>query len=147
MPVLPDGVAAFLKGTTIEPRISLITLGVDDLERAVAFYRDGLGLPTEGITGDICFFKLNGAWLSLWGRTLLAAEGKVELGSGFGGIVLAHNVKTRELVDEVLDRAEHAGAEITARPVDREWGGYSGYFRDLDGHVWEIAWNPYFPLA
>jgi uncharacterized protein len=130
----------------MEPRISLITLGVDDLNRAVAFYRDGLGLPTEGITGDICFFKLNGTWLSLWGRSQLADEGKVELGSGFEGIVLAHNVRSREVVDEIIDRAESAGAEITARPVDREWGGYSGYFRDPDGHVWEVCWNPYFPL-
>lgn len=130
----------------MEPRLSVITLGVDDLQRAVAFYRDGLGLPTEGITGDICFFKLNGAWLSLWGREQLAHESQVALGGTYEGITLAHNVRGHEDVDRLIDQAERAGAEITARPVEREWGGYSGYFRDPDGHVWEICWNPYYPI-
>jgi catechol 2,3-dioxygenase-like lactoylglutathione lyase family enzyme len=131
----------------MEPRISIITLGVDDLGRAIAFYRDRLGLPTDGPTGDICFFKLHGAWLSLYPRDLLAEDGGVEIAGGWGGITIAHNVRDKESVDAIITLAEEGGAEITDRPHDREWGGYSGYFRDLDGHLWEVCWNPYFPIA
>jgi uncharacterized protein len=129
----------------MEPRITLLTLGVDDLERSLAFYRDGLGLPTEGIEQDVVFFKLHGAWISLYANTSLTED--VGLGprvDGFAGITIAHNVRTREEVDALLDRAERAGATRPSPAREAHWGGYIGYFADPDGHVWEIAWNPHF---
>lgn len=129
----------------MEPRITLLTLGVDDLARSLAFYRDGLGLPTEGIEQDVVFFKLRGAWLSLYANTSLARD--VGLGprvDGFAGFTIAHNVRTREEVDALLDRARRAGATIPSPAREMDWGGYVGYFVDPDGHVWEIAWNPHF---
>ena len=129
----------------MEPRISLITLGVESLERSLAFYRDGLGLSTDGIEQDVVFFKLQGAWLSLYGRPSL--ERDVGLGpraEGFGGITIAHNVRTREEVDALLQRAQDAGATLPRPAAETHWGGYVGYFADPDGHVWEIAWNPHF---
>ena len=129
----------------MEPRITLLTLGVDDLERSLAFYRDGLGLPTEGITQDVVFFKLQGAWLGLYANDSLARD--VGLGSkveGFAGFSIAHNVRTREEVETLLERARQAGAAITSLAKETHWGGYVGYFSDPDGHVWEIAWNPHF---
>lgn len=129
----------------MEPRITLLTLGVDDLERALVFYRDGLDLPTEGIEQDVVFFKLRGAWINLYGNDSLARD--VGLGpraDGFGGITIAHNVRTREEVDALLDRAKRAGATIPSPARETDWGGYIGYFADPDGNVWEIAWNPQF---
>jgi uncharacterized protein len=133
----------------MEPRISLVTLGVGDLERAIRFYRDGLGWPTSGASGaDVCFLRTSGAVLSLYPREELAKDAQVSAdGSGFGGITLAHNVATREEVDEALAAAERAGATILKPAQMAEWGGYSGYFADPDGHPWEVAWNPWFPLG
>ncbi len=134
----------------MKPRVSFITLGVDDLDRAVAFYRDGLGLATDGIVGKefehgaVAFFDLEGGLcLALWARTSLAHDAGVAPGpSSATEMALAHNVRTREEVDAVLRQAERAGARITKPPGATFWGGYTGYFQDPDGHLWEVAWNP-----
>ncbi len=133
----------------MEARISLITLGVGDFERARRFYRDGLGWPMSGASGeDVAFFRTGGVVLALYPRPLLAADAHLSPdGSGFGGIALAHNVATREAVDAVLAEAVAAGATLLKPAVDAEWGGYSGYFADPDGYPWEVAWNPHFPLG
>ena len=134
----------------MEPRITLLTLGVADLPRAVRFYRDGLGWPTtyeEG--GEIAFFQTAGTRLSLYPLKHLAADISPNLPptrSGFGGITFAHNVRTKPEVAEVLAQAERAGARIIKPAHDASWGGHSGYFCDLDGYYWEVAWNPHNPL-
>ncbi len=130
----------------MEPRISIITLGVSDLPRAVKFYRDGLGLPLlDENTESIAFFKNRGAWLSLYPRESLAADAGIDTqGSGFSGVTLAHNVRSREEVDALLGVAVNAGATLVKPAQDAFWGGYSGYFADSDGYLWEIAWNPHF---
>jgi catechol 2,3-dioxygenase-like lactoylglutathione lyase family enzyme len=131
----------------MEPRISIITLGVADLERATRFYRDGLGLPHDSQSQGISFFPLKGTWLALYPRHALAADANQDpKGEGFSGITIAHNVRSKDEVDHLLARAEAAGGAIVKHAQDAEWGGYSGYFADPDGHLWEIAWNPYFPL-
>lgn len=131
----------------MKPKISLITLGVADLERAAKFYRD-LGFPTEGDNEGVVFFKLEGTWLSLYPREKLAEDARVSPeGSGFPGITLAHNVKTKEEVREVLLLAERSGGKIVKEAEDVFWGGYSGYFSDPDGHLWEVAWNPFMDLT
>lgn len=134
----------------MDARITLITLGVSDLERAVAFYRDGLGLPSEGIVGRefehgaVAFFPLSGGLrLALWAQADLAHDSGLPMTPvSATAFCLAHNVVRREAVDEVMDQAERAGAEIVKRAEDTFYGGYAGYFRDLDGHLWEVAWNP-----
>lgn len=132
----------------MKPHISIITLGVSDLERSTAFYRDGLGLPTHGDFPGITFFKLNGTWLGLYPKEELAADAKVPShGSGFTGITLAHNVPSKADADALLKEAEKAGAKIVKPAQDTDWGGYSGYFSDPDGYLWEVAWNPHFDLA
>lgn len=133
----------------MEPYISLITLGVTDLERALRFYRDGLHWPISGASGgDVAFFHTGGVVLALYPRTLLAADARLsDTGSGFGGIALAHNVPSREQVDRVLAEAAAAGGSILKPAEEAEWGGYSGYFADPDGYPWEVAWNPGFPLS
>ena len=131
----------------MEPRISLITLGVKDLGRSVRFYREGLGLPLRegGDVNVVAFFQTQGTWLALFPREALAADaGVVAEGGGFAGFTLAHNVRTREEVDETLNEAEAAGARLVKAAGDTDWGGYSGYFADPDGHLWEVAWNPHF---
>jgi catechol 2,3-dioxygenase-like lactoylglutathione lyase family enzyme len=131
----------------MDPRISIITLGVEDLERSISFYRDGLGLPQREGPSGIAFFTTSGTWLSLYPRKKLADDARVDdAGSGFRGFTLAHNVKTRVEVDLLIERAENAGAQILKRPQDVEWGGYSGYFQDPDGFLWEVAWNPHFTV-
>jgi catechol 2,3-dioxygenase-like lactoylglutathione lyase family enzyme len=131
----------------MEPRISIVCLGVADLARATAFYRDGLGLPTDGDHEDITFFKLRGTWLSLYPRELLAKDAEVSpQGSGFARFTLAHNVRSKEEVDRVLADAVRAGAKLVKPAHDAFWGGYSGYFSDPDGFLWEVAWSPTFPL-
>lgn len=133
----------------MDPYISIVTLGVADLERALRFYRDGLGWPLSSAGGgDIAFLRTGGVVLALYPRTLLAADARVaDVGTGFGGITLAHNVHSDEAVDRVLAEAVAAGATLL-KPAERaEWGGYSGYFADPDGYPWEVAWNPYFPLG
>ena len=130
----------------MEPRISIVTLGVEDLPRAVEFYHDGLGLPLhDENTESIAFFENRGTWLALYPNDALAEDVGVEASrNGFSGVTLAHNVRTREEVDAVLDEAVAAGARLVKPANDTFWGGYSGYFADLDGHLWEVAWNPHF---
>lgn len=133
----------------MEPRVTLITLGVRDLLRSVAFYRDGLGFPlSSASTGDVAFFRLQGLALGLYPRHLLAEDAAVpDTPPGFSGITLAHNVPERDQVDETLVHAARAGATITKPAEDAFWGGRTGYFADPDGHLWEVAWNPGLPLG
>ncbi len=134
----------------MKPQIKVITLGVNDLERSLGFYRDGLGLPTKGITGSefedgaVVFFNLNDDLiLALYPRTSLAKDGKVPVGQPSSAeFSIGHVVRSREEVDAILLQAQKAGAHITDPAHDRFWGGYSGYFQDPDGHLWEIAWDP-----
>ena len=132
----------------MEPRISIITLGVSDLNRSIIFYRDGLGLPTTFKDGDgIAFFQLKGAWLALYPSDALAEDaGLPPQRNRFGGFTLAQNVQSKEDADKVISLALTAGAQLLKPAADTFWGGYSGYFADPDGHPWEIAWNPFFPL-
>ena len=132
----------------MEPRISIITLGVTDLPRSVEFYRDGLGLPlVDENTESIAFFKCRGTWLALYPREALAEDAGVATeGSGFSGVTLAHNVLTRKEVDALLETAVAAGATLVKPAQDTFWGGYSGYFADPEGYLWEIAWNPFFTI-
>ena len=134
----------------MEPRITLITLGVADLPRAVRFYRDGLGWPTTYREGEpVAFFATAGTRLSLYSLEGLAADISPDLRperAGFSGITLAHNVRTREEVAQTLALAERAGGRIVKPAQDVFWGGHSGYFADPDGHYWEVAWNPGNPL-
>ncbi len=131
----------------MKPHISLVTLGVRDLEKATAFYR-ALGWQTHGDFGGVSFFELKGAWLSLYPRDDLARVAEVSSeGDGFRAFTLAHNVASKEEVDVVLQLAQSVGATIQKTARDAEWGGYSGYFADLDGFLWEVAWNPYLDLT
>ena len=128
----------------MKPRISLITLGVKNLEKSVRFYRDGLGFPQMESPPSVAFFTLNGTWLGLYSREALAEDAMVPAeGSGFGGFALAHNVTSETEVDEVLEQAVAAGATLTKAGQKVFWGGYSGYFKDPDGHLWEVAHNPF----
>lgn len=125
--------------------ITLVTLGVADLDRAIEFYRD-LGLPLREREPDdpIAFFDTEGAVLALFPRERLAEDATVPVeGDGFAGITLAHNVDDEAAVDAVLDEAEAAGAEVVKPGQAADWGGYSGYFADPDGHLWEVAYNPF----
>lgn len=132
----------------MQPRISLITLGVSDLERATHFYRDGLGFPVHGDYEGVTFLKLRGTWLSLFPREALARDaGLPSDGNGFRGFSLAHNVASKTEVDAVMQQAADAGATIVKPAQDAFWGGYSGYFQDPDGFLWEVAWNPDFDLT
>lgn len=138
----------------MKPHITLITLGVLDLQRSLTFYRDGLGLPTSGIVGTefedgaVVFFKLDGGLiLGLWPRPALLKDANLAADEQVVDRVpatfsLAHNLGSKEEVDQVMRQAADAGATITAPAHDREWGGYSGYFEDPDGFLWEVAWNP-----
>ena len=131
----------------MDPRISIITLGVSDLARSVAFYRDGLGLPKRDGPDSIAFFDLKGTWLGLYPRDDLADDVTVPAaGSGFPGITLAHNVSSPEEVDRTLAEAVAAGATLVKPGQEVFWGGYSGYFADPDGFYWEVAWNPHFEI-
>ena len=131
----------------MEARISLVTLGVVDLSRAAAFY-EALGWrASPASTDEVVFFQANGLALAIYDRAALAADAGVpDDRAGFSGIALAHNARSREEVDAIFDEAIRAGAEPTASPEDTAWGGYSAYFTDPDGHLWEIAWNPFFAL-
>jgi catechol 2,3-dioxygenase-like lactoylglutathione lyase family enzyme len=129
----------------MKPRISMITLGVRDLARAVQFYEEGLGFPRVDSPPEVAFFTLNGTWLGLYGREALAKDATVSSeGSGFESFALAHNVHSEAEVEEVIAQAARAGATIVKQPEQVFWGGYSGYFADLDGHLWEVAYNPHF---
>src|SRR5947209_5317600 len=126
--------------------VSLITLGVADLDRARAFYL-ALGWTPAWEVEETVFFRANGVVLVLWGRQKLAEDMGIDDSSdGWGGIALAHNVGSREEVERIVDQARGAGAAITRAPAETFYGGYAGGFRDPDGHVWEIAHNPGFPL-
>lgn len=129
----------------MNPRISMITLGVRDLAAAVKFYEQGLGFPRKPSPPEVAFFTLNGTWLALWGREALAADAKVLAeGRGFNAFSLAHNVNSPAEVDEVVTQAVKAGAKLLKKPQKTDWGGYAGYFADPDGHLWEVAHNPHF---
>ncbi|WP_275100378.1 VOC family protein [Sedimenticola hydrogenitrophicus] len=129
----------------MKPRISMITLGVRDLQASVRFYEQGLGLPRMESPPEVAFFTLNGSWLALFGREALAEDAQVSPeGSGFAGFALAHNVESEAEVDQLLAQAVAAGATLAKPGQKVSWGGYSGYFKDPDGHLWEIAHNPFF---
>lgn len=129
----------------MKPRISMITLGVRDLARAVRFYEEGLGFPRMDSPPEVAFFTLHGTWLGLYGREALAEDAKVSAeGGGFESMTLAHNVHSEAEVDEVMALATRAGATVVKQPEKVFWGGYSGYFADPDGHLWEVAYNPHF---
>jgi uncharacterized protein len=134
----------------MKPRITVITLGVDDLDRAVKFYKDGLGLATDGIVGKefeygaVAFFDLqSGLKLALWPRKSLAHDSGLSVDApGLTSMCLAHNVRAKEEVDTVMAEASKAGANIVKPAQSTFYGGYSGYFSDLDRHLWEVTWNP-----
>ena len=134
----------------MKPRLTVLTLGVDDLERAVRFYRDGLGFPTKGIVGAefehgaVAFFDLeSGVRLALWPRKSISHDtGLPESEPSPTDLTLGHNVSSKEEVDRVMSQARQAGAHEVKPARDTFWGGYAGYFQDPDGHVWEVVWNP-----
>ena len=138
------------RAALMKPRITLITLGVDDLEKAVRFYRDGLGLKSEGIVGKefehgaVAFFDLQaGLKLALWPRSSLAHDAGIGVeGKSRTEFSIAHNVSSRAEVDSVMAQAAKAGAVIVKPAQETFWGGYAGYFQDPDTHLWEVAWNP-----
>jgi len=128
----------------MKPRISMVTLGVADIARSVRFYKEGLGFPLKDATPEVAFFSLNGSWLGLYGREPLAVDAAVPAeGNGFSGIALAHNVTSEDEVEAVLTQAAAAGATLTKPAQKAAWGGYHGYFKDPDGHLWEVAYNPF----
>ncbi len=129
----------------MEPRISVLTLGVADVGRARAFYQ-ALGWTGESPDGEVVFIQVGPMVLALWDRALLAADSTMTDAGGWGGVTLAHNVRSPEEVDAVLAEAEAAGAAIGRSGAATEWGGYSGVFVDPDGHPWEVAHNPYWIL-
>ena len=134
----------------MKPRITVLTIGVEDLKRSLSFYRDGLGLKTEGIVGEefeygtVAFLDLeNGMKLALWPRKSIAHDSGLMLQHPSSTeLTMGHNVTSKQEVDEVLAQAKQAGAKIVKPAQDTFWGGYSGYFQDPDGHLWEVAWNP-----
>jgi catechol 2,3-dioxygenase-like lactoylglutathione lyase family enzyme len=134
----------------VKPRITLITLGVDDLERSLRFYRDGLGLKTDGIVGGefehgaVAFFDLQaGLKLGIWPRKSIAHDTGLPLGHASSTeFTIGHNVASKAEVDAVMQQASKAGAVIVKLAHDTFWGGYAGYFQDPDGHLWEVVWNP-----
>jgi uncharacterized protein len=131
----------------VEQRLSLITLGVSDLPRARVFY-EALGWRTGAEPGDdVVFFQTPGAIVALWDRARLAEDSGVQDRGGFGGVTLAHNVRSAVEVDRVMEEARRAGAMITREAAETFWGGYSGAFADPDGHPWEIAYNPRWELG
>ncbi|MBI5430475.1 MAG: VOC family protein [Nitrosomonadales bacterium] len=138
----------------MKPRITVITLGVDDLERSLAFYRDGLGLPTQGIIGRefehgaVAFFDLSaGIKLAVWPRTSLARDTGIAIGQpNATEFTIGHNVASKQEVDAVMEQARLAGAVIVKPARPTFWGGYAGYFQDPDQHLWEVVWNPQFDI-
>lgn len=134
----------------MKPKISIITLGVRDFARSLAFYREGLGFTTNHYTEgeEHVMFELEGSWLSLYPRGALAEDAAVpDDGAGFCGITLAHNVASAAEADAVFAHAVSAGAKPVKTPQAVFWGGYSGYFADPDGYLWEVAYNPFTDLS
>ena len=139
----------------MKPRITVVTLGVDDLERSLKFYRDGLGLRTEGILGTefehgaVAFFELqHGLKLAIWPRKSLAHDSGLPPGAPSATeFSIGHNVASKAEVDALMAQAKGAGATIVKSAQDTFWGGYAGYFQDPDQHLWEVVWNPQWPLA
>ena len=139
----------------MKPRITVITLGVDDLEKSLAFYRDGLGWPTQGIVGRefehgaVAFFDLQGGLkLALWPRRSIAHDADISLQSpSVTELTIGHNVNSEKEVDAVMEQAKAAGAKIVKPAENTFWGGYGGYFQDPDGHLWEVVWNPQMKIA
>lgn len=134
----------------MDPNITVITLGVDDLERSFRFYRDGMGLPSEGIVGQefehgaVAFFDLAlGLRLAIWPRESISQDSGLAIGSPSAmEFTLGHNVSSKAEVDAVMQEAAQAGATVVKSAQDTLWGGYAGYFQDPDGHLWEVVWNP-----
>jgi len=138
----------------MKPRVTVITIGVDDLERSLAFYRDGLGFPTQGIFGTefehgaVVFLELQpGLKLALWPRASIAHDTGLARGAPSATeFTLGHNVASKQEVDAVMEQARQAGATIVKQAHDTFWGGYGGYFEDPDRHLWEIVWNPHWKI-
>lgn len=131
----------------MEQRLSVVTLGVADVAASRSFYRRLGWTPSAAAGGDdIAFFQLGGVVLALYGRAALAGDAGLAPGQGFGGVTLAYNARSKDQVDATLAAAERAGARILKPAQEVFWGGYSGYFADPDGHPWEVAWNPHFPI-
>ena len=129
----------------MDPRISMVTLGVSDMAAAVKFYEEGLGFPKMESPPTVAFFTLNGSWLGLYNRDSLAEDANVSAeGSGFNDFAFAHNVASETEVNQVIENAVSAGATLVKTPQKVFWGGCSGYFKDLDGHLWKVACNPFF---
>lgn len=129
----------------MKPRISMITLGVNDINASIQFYEQGLGFPRMKSSPDVAFFTLDGSWLGLYGKEALAKDATVPVeGYGFPGFALAHNVATTAEVDQLIEQAVNAGATLVKPAQKVFWGGYSGYFKDPDGYLWEVAHNPHF---
>jgi len=139
----------------MKPRITVITLGVTDLDKSVEFYQHGLGFPTQGIIGKefeygaVAFFDLqNGLKLALWPRKSISHDTLIPLqNTSETEITIGHNVGSKKEVDEVMEQAKKAGAKINKPAAETFWGGYAGYFQDPDGHVWEAVWNPQIELV
>jgi catechol 2,3-dioxygenase-like lactoylglutathione lyase family enzyme len=139
----------------MKPRITVLTLGVDDLEKAVAFYRDGLGWPTEGIVGKefahgaVAFFDMQpGLKIALWPRTSIAHDTGLSVAPRSSTeLTLGYNVNSTQEVDAAMALAQRAGARIIKKAAKTFWGGYAGYFEDPDGHLWEVLWNPALPVS
>lgn len=135
----------------MKPRITVITLGVDDLEKSLAFYRNGLGFPTQGIIGKefehgaVAFFDMQpGLKLALWSRADIAHDTNIaQTDHSPTELTIGHNVSSREEVDVVMQQAQSAGAQIIKPARETFWGGYAGYFKDSDDHLWEVVWNPH----
>ncbi len=138
----------------MKPRITVITVGVNDLEKSLSFYRDGLGLPTEGIVGKefehgaVAFFDLQlGLKLAIWPHGDIAHDASIpQSAQSATEFTIGHNVRSKQEVDAVMEQARNAGATITKEAQVTFWGGYAGYFQDPDGHLWEVVWNPQFEL-
>ncbi len=129
----------------MDARISMVTLGVTDLDKSIEFYEIGLGFPRMPSEPGVAFFTLRGTWLGLYPREALAQDANISpVGSGFSGITLSHNVDSEAEVDRVFQEAITAGGVEVKAPEKVFWGGYSGYFKDRDNYYWEIAYNPYF---
>jgi catechol 2,3-dioxygenase-like lactoylglutathione lyase family enzyme len=133
----------------MEPRISILTLGVNDLHKSFEFYSKIIGFPSEkGIEGDaIAFFKLNHMLLTIYPKDKLAEDALVPAdGSGFAGVTISYNVSSRDEVGQIIAKLRQAGVKITKEPQDVFWGGYHAYFQDPDGYLWEVAWNPFMTI-